>query len=287
MQKIYQKWIFISILISTLICVCLARFFAKQQNISNDQWDGWDNIVFALDVSKSMNAVDVNIASKSYSRLQAAKILINNIVNKTENKKFGLVVFAEDATSVSPLTADYSSFLNLLAGVNHQNVVKQGTNIYNALALAIPRFLQNEDKKNYLIILSDGWEDETIKYKKEIKELLEDQDIKIFVIGIWMEAWSYIPEWRSIRGELVYKTFENELVITKINTNFLKNISSLLWWKFILFENAFQEVIKTLSGDISFKNKKTHSEKTSQIFMLLALFFFSIFITLILWKKFT
>jgi len=285
MKVIYKKWFLLTLLISSLFLIVLVYILAQKVNTENNFQTSWEDVLFVLDVSKSMETVDISIQNKRYSRLDASKILIQNIVKNFSEKRFGLVVFAEDATSICPITSDHNSFLNLLAWVNWQNVVKQWTNMLNALNLAIPRFQTDEIKEKTMIIISDGGDDEKVKSEKEIKSMLENQKVNILVIWVGTKEGGYIPNWQNIWWDTIYKTENGQNVISKLNKDFLSNVSKTINWDYVTFEDSFAFIRQKL-----FTKKTIQSEKVFglNIWSLLNLVsgIWLVFIVLFLGKKF-
>jgi len=137
-------------------------------------------IVFVLDVSLSMLAEDIKP-----NRLQRAKIEMENLIKDLENDYLGLVVFAGHAFSMLPyLTMDYDSiFLRVLHMVNenYARFVPYGTNVGNALLLAIESF-SNAEREKVLIFLTDGEEQLAVRSQvAEAVKMLMERRISQFI----------------------------------------------------------------------------------------------------------
>ena len=109
------------------------------------------DIVFALDISKSMLAEDV-----APNRLQKSKRLISEIINSLGSDRVGIIVYAEQAVPQVPLTTDFASVKNFLQMIDTDILSSQGTSIDSALNLSIKFFDENSDTNRVLIMLSDG-----------------------------------------------------------------------------------------------------------------------------------
>ncbi len=108
-------------------------------------------IIVALDVSNSMMAEDIRP-----NRLERAKQELTKLMDKLQNDRFGLIVFAGDAYTQIPITNDYLSAKMFLAGINTNMVSRQGTDIESAIELGIKSFSSTSKASKAIIIISDG-----------------------------------------------------------------------------------------------------------------------------------
>ncbi len=139
------------------------------------------DIVIALDVSKSMLAQDV-----TPNRLERAKREIIDLMKILEGDRVGLVAFAGTAFLQSPLTLDYGAVQIFLDDLNSDLIPVPGTNLSEAINVAIKSFDQTDKKSRVLILITDG-EDHgggALEMAKEAKA----QQIKVFTIGIGKEG---------------------------------------------------------------------------------------------------
>jgi len=125
----FRNLLFFFGLIFLGIAVLAPAWGLKEKTIEKKGLD----ILFTLDVSKSMNALDFSDNRQYISRLDAAKYLIKNFVSKRKNDRFGLVLFAGESYPASPLTFDHTVFLNFLNNASSNDIGKQGTNLANAI----------------------------------------------------------------------------------------------------------------------------------------------------------
>ena len=108
-------------------------------------------VMIALDISNSMLAQDVQP-----SRLQKAKRLVAQLVDKMENDKVGMIVFAGDAFTQLPITSDYISAKMFLESIDPSLISKQGTAIGAAINLASRSFTPQEGVGRAVIVITDG-----------------------------------------------------------------------------------------------------------------------------------
>lgn len=109
------------------------------------------DVIFALDVSKSMLAKDIQP-----DRLTRSKQLMERMMGQMKNNRVGLIVFAGKAYLQSPLTSDYTAIKMLLSSVTPDMVPTQGTVLAQAIQLADTSFSQKEKKYKALVLISDG-----------------------------------------------------------------------------------------------------------------------------------
>jgi len=176
------------------------------------------DIVFAIDVSKSMLAEDV-----APSRLEKSKQLVSQIINNLGSDRIGIVAYSGSAFPVLPITTDYSVAKMFLQGMNPGIISSQGTSIDQAINLATT-FIDKKDKTNkLLIIISDGEDhsEESLAAAEEAKKL----GLKIITIGVGSEKGGPIPLKRNGVVESFQRDQNDEVVITKRNPEVLKEIA--------------------------------------------------------------
>ena len=177
-----------------------------------------NNVIFLLDVSNSMNSQDVE-----QNRLTQAKNIIINTMFKMKNDKVGIVVFAGEATSIMPLTTDFTAAETYIGGVETSVVKIQGTDFLNGMKTTADKFKNVAKGSRKVVLLSDG-EDNEGNERAAIK-LADKEEIQVVSVGIGTEEGAPIPEY--VFGQLMgYKTdLTGQTVISKRQTNALKNIA--------------------------------------------------------------
>ncbi|MBP8157998.1 MAG: VWA domain-containing protein [Flavobacterium sp.] len=176
------------------------------------------DIIFAVDVSKSMLAEDV-----APSRLEKSKQLVSQIINNLGNDRIGIVAYSGSAFPVLPITTDYSVAKMFLQGMNPGIISSQGTSIDQAINLSTT-FIDKKDKTNkLLIIISDGEDhsSESLEAAEEAKKL----GLKIITIGVGSEKGGPIPLKRNGVVQSFQRDQNDEVVITKRNPEVLKQIA--------------------------------------------------------------
>ncbi|MCF6278859.1 MAG: VWA domain-containing protein [Flavobacteriaceae bacterium] len=194
------------------------------------------DIVFALDVSKSMLAEDI-----APNRLEKAKQIISKIIDKLGSDRIGIIIYAGNAYPLLPITTDHGAAKMFLQSANPNMVSSQGTAINEAIKLASTYYDNDEQTNRFLFIISDG-EDHQEDASSAISQAAND-GIKTFTIGIGTEKGGPIPL-KDRRGVLqgYKKDSKGEVVITKMNVNTLKNIADGGKGKYILGNKTQQTV---------------------------------------------
>ncbi len=168
-------------------------------------------VMVALDVSNSMNASS-NDDPKSVSRLQRAKLLLGRLIDTFGEDKVGLIVFAGNAYTQLPITADFTSAKMFINSISTDMVSAQGTAIGSAIKLAMNSFSGNENSQKAIIIITDGenFEDDAVAAAKNAA----DSGIQVNVVGVGSTKGSPIPAgngtWmKDMQGNVV-TTYLNE-----------------------------------------------------------------------------
>ena len=193
------------------------------------------DIVFALDVSKSMLAEDI-----APNRLEKAKQIITKIVDKLGSDRVGIIIYAGSAYPLLPITTDHASAKMFLQNAYPDMVSSQGTAINEALKLAKTYFDDDTQTNRFLFIISDG-EDHEKNSSAMAKEIL-NEGIITYTIGIGTNKGGPIPIKRN--GKLLgyKKDKEDEVVITKLDVETLKGIAENGKGKYIYGNNTSKTI---------------------------------------------
>ena len=230
------------------------------------------DIVFAIDVSKSMLAEDV-----APNRLLRSKRIISEIINSLNSDRVGIVAYAAQAIPQVPLTTDFASVKNFLQIIDTDMLSSQGTSIDSALNLAANFFDQNSETNRVLILLSDGEDHDDIP--ESLINLIIENNINLISIGVGQDSGSTIPIKVNGRIDSYKKDSNGEVVITKRNSEILNKIASSSEGEYIdgnITEEALENVkVKLDKIDKSeFETSQFVEYKQQfQIFILLALLF--------------
>lgn len=170
-------------------------------------------VMICLDVSNSMLAQDY-----SPSRLDRAKLAISRFVDKLQEDRIGLIVFAGQSFVQLPITTDYVSAKMFLGSVNTESVPVQGTAIGDALRTAMRSFSTQSSKSRVIIVITDGenHEDDAVEVAKQAAEI----GVRVFTVGVGSPEGKPIP----MGGELL-KDREGNIVVTKLDEKTLQDIA--------------------------------------------------------------
>ena len=177
------------------------------------------DIVFAIDVSKSMLAEDIKP-----NRLEKSKQLVSQIINNLGSDRVGIIAYAGKAFPQLPITTDYSAAKLFLQNMNTDMLSSQGTAINEAILLAKTYYDDDEQTNRVLVIISDG-EDHS-EAAVQVAEQASQEGIKIFTIGVGETKGGPIPLKRNGIVTGYKKDSQGETVITRLDETTLKNIAA-------------------------------------------------------------
>lgn len=172
-------------------------------------------LMIALDVSRSMLAQDVKP-----NRLERAKLEIAHLVQNLKEDRIGLILFAGRAYVQLPITSDYASAQMFLSQVNCDMVSEQGTQLGEALELAMKSFSPQNDVGRAILVISDGENHEGDPLQRA--EEAAKQGIRIFTLGLGSPEGAPIPE----QGGGMKKDASGNVVISKLDEVTLSQIAA-------------------------------------------------------------
>ena len=261
-------------LIATLFLILsIIDLLSGSEEVSSKQ--KMNNVIFMLDVSNSMNAQDADP-----NRLDQAKNIIINTIGKMKNDKVGIVVFAGEASSIMPLTTDFTAAETYIGGIETNIIKLQGTDFLTGLNAVAYKFKDIAKGSRKVVILSDG-EDNEGNEKAAIK-LANQEGIAAITVGIGSEEGAPIPEY--VFGQLMgYKNDQNgQTVISKRQIKALQNIATQTSGTYIdgnNLENASSQIADALSKTTTTSETKVKSHNAIhyyQYFLAVSIFFFLI-----------
>ncbi len=170
-------------------------------------------IMICLDVSNSMLAEDY-----SPNRLERAKLAISRIVDRLQDDRIGLIVFAGSSFVQLPITTDYVSAKMFLNSIDTGSVPVQGTAIGDAVLTAARSFSAQSEKSRAIIVITDGenHEDDPVDACRQVAEM----GIKVYTIGVGSLRGQPIPK----DGELM-KDREGNIVVSRLDEGTLQQMA--------------------------------------------------------------
>lgn len=253
-----QRSVFKPVLKLIVLCLALAGMAVALVNpkigtkLETVKREGVD-VVFAVDVSKSMDAEDI-----APSRIDKAKQLVTQIINNLGSDRVGIIAYAGSAYPQLPITTDYSSAKMFLNAMNTDMLSSQGTAIRDAIELAKTYYNDEEQTNRVLVIISDG-EDHAGEVAS-IAESATEQGIRIFTIGVGSEAGDRIPIKRNGVVQSYKKDQNGETVITKLDPATLQEIAAEADGEYIN-GNSTQEVVDKMASALNQMDKKEFEAK--------------------------
>ena len=260
------------VLCLAIACLAIAlvnpQFGTKLETVKREGVD----VVFAVDVSKSMLAEDI-----APNRLEKSKQLVTQIINNLASDRVGLIAYAGSAFPQLPITTDYAAAKMFLQSLNTDMVSSQGTAIKEAMELATTYF-NDEDQTNRILFLIGDGEDHQGGIE-EIAEQSAKEGIRIVTIGVGTEKGGPIPIKRNGIVQSYKKDRSGETVITRLDENTLQMIASEANGTYINGTNT-QEVVEKVTEILQNMDKKEFDsqqvaqyESQFQWFLALGLFF--------------
>ena len=211
------------------------------------------DIVFAIDVSKSMLAEDI-----APNRIEKSKRLVSAILNQLASDRIGIIAYAAQAVPQLPITTDYGAAKMFLQGLNTDMMSSQGTALDNAIDLA-GTFFDDQDQTNRVIFLISDGEDHSEEAAQAAARAAE-LGIKIFTFGVGTENGAPIPLKQNGVTESYKKDFKGEVVITKRNSEILSTIAEATEG-YYQDGNDTQQVLDFVSEQLKAMDKKEFEAK--------------------------
>ena len=188
------------------------------------------DLVFAIDVSTSMNAEDVKP-----SRLDKAKFEISQMIRQLKGDRIALIVFAGSSHMYLPLTTDYEAARLFLDQIDTNMIPTQGTALSSALQTGLSAFTEDESKYKVLVLVTDGEDHEGQAI--DLASKASDRGMIIHTVGVGTESGSLIPVIGQ-NGIREYKRDNTGRLVTSIlNENILNEVANAGNGTYVRFDN--------------------------------------------------
>ncbi|MCS7005312.1 MAG: VWA domain-containing protein [Cytophagales bacterium] len=199
------------------------------------------DIYLLVDISKSMDANDIQP-----SRLEKVKYQLKSIVKAFSSDRIGLIVFSSDAFLQCPLTFDNSALFLFIETMRTGLTSATGTDFYPALKMALEK-LSVSDKNTaqktskLILLISDGEDfgEETTSIADEI----EQNDIKLFTLGVGTEEGGRIPEGTGYKRDK-----EGKEVITRLKSEPLKKLADMTGGKYFEISDKRNDINRLIQA---------------------------------------
>lgn len=193
------------LLVLCLVILALARPRSVDVSTSVSTSSGID-IVIAIDVSASMLARDF-----TPNRLEATKEVAAEFIQGRVSDRFGLVVYAGESFTQTPITSDKSIVLNAMNAIEYTSILEGGTAIGMGLATSVNRLKDSKAESKVIILLTDGVNNAGFIDPKIASELAEQYDIKTYTIGVGSNGMALSPVAILPNGEFQYRNVPVEI----------------------------------------------------------------------------
>jgi Ca-activated chloride channel family protein len=231
------------------------------------------DLLVLLDVSRSMMAEDV-----SPSRLERAKSDVKDLLKKLPGDRVGLIVFAGKPVVKLPLTSDHGFYRTALDEVNPLSAPRGGTNIGDAVRLAVASLEDRRDRDQVIVLITDGEDHDS--FPLEVAAFAAERSIKIFTVGMGDPGeGSRIPV-RGENGGLTYLKHEGQEVWSRMDETLLQEMALKTGGAYIpartraydlgeVYENHLKDLAR---GEVRAEKRKRFKDRY-QLFVSFGLFF--------------
>lgn len=270
----YTGWIKISLelLALAVIIIAIARPIAPSADHDATETTSARGIelMICLDVSNSMLASSTDDPG-GVSRLRRAKFILEKLIDKLQDDKIGLIVFAGESYTQLPITSDYISAKMFVDQISTEMVPTQGTAIGAAIDMAMNSFTPESEFDKAIVVITDGenFEDDAVGEARRAAEA----GIQVDVIGLGTAVGAPIPTPKGM-GQGKYLTDQNgQVVMTALNEGMAKEIAQA--GKGVFLQGADPGVVNDLDEDLSKLSKTEYQRLTAspsaELFPLVAI----------------
>lgn len=171
------------------------------------------DIVMAIDVSGSMLAKDLKP-----NRMEALKDVAENFVQGRPNDRIGIVVYAAEAYTKTPVTSDKAIVTQAIKDIKYDNVIQDGTGIGMGLTTAINRLKDSKAKSKVIILLTDGVNNAGFIEPETASQIAQEYGIKVYTIGIGTNGMAEFPYAYAPNGGFLFKMMPVEIDVELLKT---------------------------------------------------------------------
>ncbi|WP_298901387.1 VWA domain-containing protein [uncultured Psychroserpens sp.] len=245
------------------LITALARPRTSDETTKTKTTKGID-IVMAIDVSASMLAKDL-----LPNRLEALKKVASEFIQGRPNDRIGLVEYAGESYTKTPITSDKAIVLRSLRDVKYNEIIETGTAIGMGLATAVNRLKDSKAKSKIIILLTDGVNNSGFIDPKIASELAVEYGIKVYTIGLGTNGMALSPYSINRNG-----TFQYRRVQVEIDEDLLNEIADVTGGKYFRATNnkklkeVYNEINKLEKTEIEEIKYTTYDEKYRPLILI-------------------
>jgi Ca-activated chloride channel family protein len=171
------------------------------------------DIVMAIDVSGSMLAKDLKP-----NRMEALKKVAENFVEGRPNDRIGIVVYASEAYTKTPVTSDKGIIQEAIQSIKYDNVLQDGTGIGMGLTTAVNRLKDSKAKSKVIILLTDGVNNAGFIEPETASQIAREYGIKVYTIGIGTNGNAMSPYAYAPNGGFLFRMMPVEIDVNLLQT---------------------------------------------------------------------
>ncbi|MBL85625.1 MAG: aerotolerance regulator BatA [Winogradskyella sp.] len=246
-----------------LLITALARPRTVDVSTKTKTTSGID-IVMAIDVSASMLAKDLRP-----NRLEALKEVAADFIDGRPNDRIGLVEYAGEAYTKTPITTDKSIVQRSLRDIKYNTIIEGGTAIGMGLATSVNRLKDSRAKSKVIILLTDGVNNSGFIDPKIASELAVEYGIKVYTIGLGTNGMALSPSAINSNGTFRYSRQQVE-----IDEKLLEEIANVTGGQYFRATNnqklaeIYKEINKLEKTEIEEKKYYNYDEKYRPLVLL-------------------
>jgi Ca-activated chloride channel family protein len=213
--------------------------------------------VIATDVSGSMLAKDLKP-----NRLESLKKVAANFVKDRPNDRFGIVVYAAESYTKTPVTSDKSIVIDAIKSIKYDNVLKDGTGIGMGLATAVNRLKDSKAKSRIVILLTDGVNNAGFIEPETAAGIAREYGIKVYTIGLGTNGLAEFPYAYAPNGGFLF-----QMMPVEIDEELMKSIAKKTDGKYFRatsnskLEEIYNEINKLETTEIEEQRFYNYDEK--------------------------
>jgi Ca-activated chloride channel family protein len=276
--KTYPYIIYLRFISIFFLIIALA---APGKNISYTSIKNYGlDIIITLDLSGSMAGEDFQP-----NRLEAAKKVVLDFINKRQNDRIGLVVFAGNAYLQSPLTVDHEIIKEIISDLDFDSVDEDGTAIGDAIALSASRLTDSKAKSKLILLITDGVNNRGEIDPETAAEACADMNIKIYTVGIGKDG---LVEYPNPAGII----FPKRRLLNQFDGKSLEKISQITGGAYFradssgLFSASMEDIDKLEKSTAEVKVYNEFEDRSRWILIVgISLFFIEIILKSLFYRK--
>jgi Ca-activated chloride channel family protein len=239
-RRIFRFVLLLLVLALVIISLAQPRWGYAYDEVKRKGLD----LLLAVDVSRSMLSNDVQP-----NRLERVKLATQDLINELQGDRAGLIAFAGRAFLQAPLTIDYDAVVDSINDLDTTIIPEGGTNISDAIGLAVRTFGKSATGNRGIIIFTDG--EELRGDAVQAAKAAADAGIRIFTIGVGTPGGSLIPIQSDNGGTAFVKDPEGQVVKSKLDEARLREIAQAANGFYLHLENGPRTMKQLINDGLS------------------------------------